>query len=206
MRLIYLLEKKVLAEAGELDRAERELRQACTLLTRHAHPTSLSVVHALIASVLLERSEHTTVRMHIDLAADWAERDEYLRGKAFARLLDGELRAWSGEPGEARRLTSGALEAFAALDICEGRNFEIAARTLRLVGDLSEAESLVKRALSTATVFPMARAALYKEQALIRLAAADRDGATSLFIRARRLYQRCGCPVRAEQLRMPTAL
>jgi hypothetical protein len=98
----------------------------------------------------------------------------------------------------ARRWARQGLEGFVALDILEGRNYEIAARALRRVGALEEAEALVERGLAAAREFPMEQAALELERGRILLASGmgARGRAGAAFRRARALYAACGTPRR----------
>lgn len=199
----------VLSEAGNVEASVEPLTRAIELFATHGRPTNSSIAHAQMATIRCEQRDYHAAQRHILASADYAERDEYHRGLALAILLEAELDAGLCRYPSAREKVQRGLQRFADLDIEEGKTFEIAARALRLAGDLREADALVDRGLAAARGFPMERAALELERALIQIGEPSSHRseqveahaeAMRLLRRARHLYTRCGAELRARQV------
>lgn len=197
----------VLWEAGEISGAIPPMTRAIEIYEQTGRPMNLSIAHAQMAMIRLEQEKLEVADAHIRRSANYAEAGEYRRGVCFAILLRAELDGAAGRLEPARQRVRQGLDGFVALDILEGRNFEIAARALRRVGELEEAEALVEQGLAAARGFAMEQGALELERGRILLASGvrARTRAGAAFRRARALYAACGAPRRASFIDTLTA-
>jgi tetratricopeptide (TPR) repeat protein len=190
----------VLAEAGDCPAARPHLRRATEIYRIHGRPMNLSIAHAQTAMILLELRDYSSAATHIAKSLRYAERDEYIRGFHLAALLEAELEGAHGNVPATGRLVERGLRGFSEIGIFEGKNYEIAARALRLIGELEKARELVALGLSAAVDFPMEQAALERERASILIELADKEGARSAVLRAQNLYSKCGADLRVREM------
>lgn len=190
----------VLWEAGDREGCVEPLRRAIELFERHGKPTNLSIAHAQVAMILLESGHYHVAQTHVRSAAAYARQDDYHRGTALSTLLQAELDARSSRSESARDNVRKALQEFADLGIAEGQSFEIGSRVLRILGAVERAEVLADRGIAAARDFPMEKAALERERALIRIAQSKVPEAIRACHRARDLYARCGAELRVREV------
>jgi tetratricopeptide (TPR) repeat protein len=133
--------------AGDLDAAERDLRDAIGFLTRMGEKGAASSLAAVLAAVLYERGDYDAAEPWTRTSEEWASEDDTasqmlwrsIRGKILARL--GDL-----EAGE--RLAREAIEIAEGTDFgWRGDEFRDLAEILRLAGRSSEAMPFAQRAL-----------------------------------------------------------
>jgi tetratricopeptide (TPR) repeat protein len=187
-----------LYETGEFDAGRAELLQALSLLRLAGTPMQLSIARTHLAIHALRCRDAEAAHEHADWSAAHAAQAGYARGEAMAELLHAEIAARRGDADSALVHLAEGRRRFAALRIEEGLNEEFAARTLRLMGRLSDAESAVQRGLGWAQAFPLARAHLQLELARVRASAGDRAGALAAADQARALFTQCGAPRMAQ--------
>lgn len=180
-------------EAGDLKAAARYQLRSLDVFRKHGKPMNLSISHAHLAFVSLERGRLDSAGEHIEKSLRFAEKADYKRGLMIGKLLGAELLARRGGTAEACREAEAALAGFSALGIEEGLNYEIGARVMRLAGRKAAARRLLDRGLPLAEEFPMEKAALHREYHALTGAKKHRDA-------ARDIYARAGAKTRAHAL------
>jgi Tfp pilus assembly protein PilF len=183
-----------LYETGELDTGHAELLQAMSLLRLRGTPMQLSIARSHLAVLALRRDDVPGAHEQALWSLTHAEQAGYRRGVAMAALLQADIAARRGETADALDRLGDGRGRFAELRIEEGLNEEIAARVLRLAGNVDDARAALRRGLAWSEAFPLEQAQLHLEHARLGIATSDHAGMLAALDAARALFERCGAP------------
>ena len=189
-----------LCECGEHEAGRRELLTALAELMWVGNGMRLSITRTHLAMLHLRLGQPEEAAGHVQWSRRHAEQAGYRRGLAMCELLSADVAARRGRHDTALALLAQGLERFAALDIDEGLNHEFAARVQRQAGAFDAALSSLQRGLAVSHAFPLQRAELQLELALLQQARGDTAAAIEARAAARAGFIACGALARASQV------
>jgi len=133
--------------AGDLDAAERDLRDAIGFLTRMGEKGAASSLAAVLAAVLYERGDYDEAEPWTRTSEEWASQDDLASQMAW-RSIRGKILARLGDLETGERL---AHEAVAIADRTDfgwrGDEYKDLAEVLGIAGKRDEALAALQRAL-----------------------------------------------------------
>lgn len=191
----------VLFEIGDLQSGLQFQEQASEQFHIHGTATNLSISYTNKTMIFLEMGDVFAADQSNRKADEFASSDSYKRGKTISRLYAGEISAHKGHFVEGKKLAEEGLEEFQKMNIEEGLNYRIAGRTFVLTGEHEKAMELFQKGLHFAERFPVEKAGIYVEMALLDLNRSNENSAGELVAKAAELYKACGASFRLKKLR-----
>jgi len=189
-----------LYEAGDLETGKELVCKSIEIFNEGGKPVNLSIAHAHLAIIALQRNEVDPAEHEIQVSIRYANMEDYRRGKIGGKLLLAEVAAHRGFKSDVHQLVGEGLKEFSEMNINEGLNFEQAGRAHRLLGEFEKAEGYFLRGISISNEFPVYQAALYAELALV-LKIQSRAEWIEKARNAIDIYGKCQCPLRVQSLK-----
>ena len=189
-----------LYETGQIEAGRLEIETALELLHEGGTPMQKSIARAHLALLALDCDDMAEAECQAQRSQAQARRADYRRGLALAPMLLAEVSAAAGNAAATFDLIARGLDAFAALGVKEATTQRLAGRAWRRLGRLDHASEALHAGLPLATEFPLERADLHAELALVAALRCDAELARAEADRAAQLYARCDAWRKSQRL------